>query len=190
MSGKFDKFVDLEKDFFELDDEKKLAYFKLHFEKPSDIFDFESITKTPLLNDDFIDWFLVSFDYIPKKYKIDLEVSFDDLQGYSQEELENIFKKNVLLEFKKTERKAISKNKVAYSLIGIGLVFLVSMILITTLWHSESVLKTIFSYVFDIATTVTIWEAMNILLVESKERRSVIMNLEKRFYSIKFNGKN
>lgn len=62
---------DNEENFFDLDKENKIALMKLEFDNPNDIFDLNSITKTPLLNDDFIDWLKCSFEYAPDKYKID-----------------------------------------------------------------------------------------------------------------------
>ena len=133
-----------------------------------------------------MDWISSAFDFAPKKYKIDLSVSFKDLQGYDEDTLQIIFKKNIMLELKKNEGKAHSKNVIAYSLIGIGVAFFVAMLMINNLWTSGGLLKDIFSYVADIATTVTFWEAMTILVVESKERRSYMRNLLERFSKIHF----
>lgn len=92
----------------------------------------------------------------------------------------------MVLEFKKSERKANSKNFIAYSLIIIGIIFFVIMILINNLWKDGGILKDIFKYVSDIATTVTFWETMTILVVENKERRSYMKNLYSRFDNIEF----
>jgi hypothetical protein len=189
IKSEFEKLKKLDYEFFELDDANKIAYMKLEFSKPSDIFDKNSITKTPMLSDDFIDWVHTSFDYTPRKYKLNLDVAFDDMEGYAPEQLKAVFDKNIGLEFKKIERKALSKNKVAFCLIGIGVAFLLAMLLITHLWSGESVAKSIFTYVFDIATTVTIWEAMTILVVESKERRSRMNALAKRIDDVNFSHK-
>ena len=176
----------IEKDFFDIDEENKVAHMKLEFSNPNEIFDQNSITKIPTLNDDFIEWLGIAFEYCPKKYKIDLDITFDDLNGYSTEELNTIFVKNVALEFKRYKRKANLKNKIAYNLIIIGLIFLISMILLTSLWKEENIAKDIISYIFDIATTITFWEALTILIVENKERRDYMKNIAKRFKSINF----
>jgi len=186
---KFKALKNLENEFFELDHINKIAYMKLEFNKPSDIFDVSSITKTPIFSDDFVEWIYSAFEYTPNKYKLNLDVSFNEMENYTSEQLKNIFDKNIALEFKKHERKAFSKNKIAYSLIGLGVLSLLAMLLITYLWIGENVLKSIFTYVFDIATTVTIWEAMTILIVENKERRSQIVSLVKGVDAIKFEKK-
>ena len=88
--------------------------------------------------------------------------------------------------FKRIERKVKAKNQVAYILIGFGVLFLLSMILIESLWKDGGITKTIFSYIFDIVTTVTFWEAMTILVVESIERRRTMYSIAKRFYKVTF----
>lgn len=179
-------YKDIENEFFELDHEKKIALMKLHFSKVSDIFDTNSLTKQPIMSDDFLDWIKSAFDYAPKKYKIDIDISFDDLEDYSEEELEKLFLKNVFLEVKKSGRDMIAKNKIALNLIVLGLIFLVTMILITSLWKDGGVIKEIISYIMDIACTVTIWEALTILIIDNKEKREYRKNLMKKFDKIIF----
>lgn len=188
MAELIENFNNIENEFFELDHEKKIALMRLNFDKPSDIFDTNAITKLPVLSDDFIDWVKASFEYAPKKYTIDLDVSFKDMEGYSEEELKSIFFKNMILESKKAVKKISLKNKIAISLIIIGVTLLVGMILLLSLWKDGGALKEVISYVLDIATTVTIWEAMNILIVENKERRTYYKNLIKRYGDIKFHN--
>ena len=43
MKKQFKEFLDIEKEFYELDKENKIAYMKLEFDKPSDIFDQNTI---------------------------------------------------------------------------------------------------------------------------------------------------
>ncbi len=181
-----EKFENIENEFFELDHENKKALMKLEFEKPSDIFDKNAITKMPVLSDDFFEWFKSAFGYAPKRYKIDLVITFDNLENYSEEELKNIFFKNLILEGKKALEDNGSKNKIALSLIGIGILFLVGMILLKGLWTDGGIFGEIVSYIFDIATTVTIWEALTILIVENKEKRDLAKNFIKKFDSISF----
>lgn len=108
-----EKIENIENDFFELDHENKKALMKLEFEKPSDIFDKNAITKMPFLSDDFLEWVKSAFGYAPKRYKIDLVITFDNLENYSEEELRNIFFKNLILEGKKALEDNGSKNKIA-----------------------------------------------------------------------------
>ena len=189
MKKQFKEFLDIENEFYELDKENKIAYMKLEFERPSDLFDQNTISNTPILSTEYIRWVSDSFERAPRGYKIDLKILFNDLEDYDNEKLNDIFKKNMFLEFKKIERIANSKNIIAYSLIIIGIIFFVIMILINNLWKDGGILKDIFKYVSDVAPTVTFWEAMTILVVENKERRSYMKNLYSRFDNIEFKKK-
>lgn len=187
LNGKaLKEFADIDERFFDIDKDAGVAKIELLFEKPEDIFDSNYLSKTPILSDDFIDWLGSAFSLVSSKYKIDLTVKFNDMGAYGENELEDIFKKNIELEFKSKFTANRQKNKVAYGLIGIGVVFFLIMLLINNLWQNDSVWKDIFVYISDIATTVTFWEAMTILVVQQKENRSYLKNLTDRFSTIRF----
>ena len=188
MNNMMQKYKHIEESFFDIDPRKKIAYIKLHFEKPSDIFDVNYMSKRPILNDDFLDWITYVFDMIPKKYRIDLDIAFDEFEAEMQEPLQKDFWYNIFSEYKTARAKEHAKNRIAYSLLGIGTAFFVAMLLVTHLWTAESLTREIFIYVSDIATTVTFWEAMTILVVERKENRSYRKNLAKRFDAIHFHA--
>ena len=130
-----------------------------------------------------------SLEYSPKKYKIDLNVTFDDLGEYTEEELTIIFKKNMMLEYKRMKRNEFSKNRLAYSLIGVGIVLLVFTFTILSMWKNIGLIYEIFSYILDIATTVVFWEALTILLVEGRERKFYLKQIITRFDKVVFKKK-
>ena len=183
---KLKEIANIEKSFFDVDDEAKVARITLEFERAEDIFDENYISKTPVLSDDFIDWIGSVFTLVSDKYKIDLTVNFKDMGGYTEDNLSDIFRKNIELELKSRFKENRKRNRVAYGLIFVGVMFFFAMMLINRLWDTESVWKEIFVYISDIATTVTFWEAMTILVVEQKEKRAYIKNLRSRFSSIRF----
>ena len=189
MNQKIKEYINIEEDFFDLDKENRLAHMKLEFVTPRDLFDTNSITKTPVFNDEFTEWLKASFEYAPKKCKIDLDIAFDDMGGYSEDELRDAFLKNTALEFKRHERLSNMKNKIAFFLIGIGLLLFTSMLLVLSLWKEENVWKQIYSYIADIAATVAFWEAMTILVVENTERRRYMRSRAMKFHSIDFHKK-
>ena len=186
LKAEIKQYEHAEEEFFDIDREAKLAHIKLSFARPSEIFDVNYISKTPILSDDFLDWIGSAFDLIPARYKIDLEVSFQDLEGWNEEALLDNFKKNIMLEYKSTLAKQRKKSHIAYALMSIGLVMFVAMMLINGLWNVSSVLKDIFLYVSDIAATVAFWEALTILVVERSESGFARTSLVHRFASIKF----
>lgn len=180
------KYEHIEEDFFDIDKKAKIARVKLKFEKPSDIFDVNYISKLPVLSDEFLDWIGSAFKLIPLKYKIDLTVEYDDLEGWDEEQLSDVFKKNIMLEYRSAKNIEKRKNLIAYGLIGVGAVMFIAMILISRLWNADSLLKDVFFYISDIATTVAFWEAMYILVVERGESGFHRKGLAYRFDSIKF----
>lgn len=180
------KYEHIEEDFFDIDKKAKIARVKLKFEKPSEIFDVNYISKLPVLSDDFLEWIGSAFKLIPLKYKIDLTVEYDDLEGWDEEQLSDVFKKNIMLEYRSAKNIEKRKNLIAYGLIGVGAVMFIAMILISRLWNADSLLKDVFFYISDIATTVAFWEAMYILVVERGESGFHRKGLAYRFASIKF----
>lgn len=184
MDGK--RFKNIEKEFFEIDEESKIAYMHLSFSSPKELFDSNALTKKPMLNDEFMDWLKTSFEYAPRRCKIELTISFNEMDGYSEDSLQDIFMDNLMLEGKKNLNVTIRKNKIAFGLVGLGLFLLVGMIIMLSLWKEGGVAKEIISYVLDIAATVTFWEALNILIVENKEKRDIRKSLSKKFSKVSF----
>ena len=182
----FMKYKNIEEEFFEIDKEKKLAKISLSFDRVSEIFDLNYISKMPVLSDDFMEWITSAFSIIPSRYKIQVSISFGDYEGYSEQQLNDIFWKNIVLSAKSKRDSQRKRNSIAYGLIAAGIVLFAGMIITEINWDTESVMKPIISYVSDIATTVAFWEAMTILIVERKEQRSYLISVEKRFAGVKF----
>ena len=182
----FMKYNNIEEEFFEIDKEKKLAKISLSFDRVSEIFDLNYISKMPVLSDDFMEWITSAFSIIPSRYKIQVSISFGDYEGYSEQQLNDIFWKNIVLSAKSKRDSQRKRNSIAYGLIAAGIVLFAGMILTEINWDTESVMKPIISYVSDIAPTVAFWEAMTILIVERKEQRSYLISVEKRFAGVSF----
>lgn len=172
----------LEKEFYEVDDQKMIAYVKLHFAKPSDIFEYAAITKIPLVTDDFMEWLLGSFSYVPDKYKVDISAYFDDFEGYSEEELHHILKKNTEHVAKVQFRESRMFNYLALSLCGVGFVFVGISLLVAYLWKEGGNIRDIVAFLLDILATVPFWAAADIFFVENGAVRKKTRNLMRRFH--------
>ena len=184
--GYLKELANIDEQFFEVDKAKGVAKVELRFDSPDDIFDLNYVSKTPVLNDEFIDWVRSVFALVSSKYKIDLTVKFGDMKGYDENTLEDIFKKNMALEFTSKLGETRMKKRVAYAMIGLGVGMFFTTILIGNIWHGDSVWKDIIIYLSDIAATVAFWEALSILVIERSENRSYLIDLTSRFSSIKF----
>lgn len=180
------EYANIEEDFFEIDKSCRTASIKLRFGCPSEIFDVNCISKTAVFNDDFIEWLSSAFELVPSKYRVNIEILFSDFEGWTEEELKDVFEKNLFLEYKRKRSKEKARAHIAYGLIVLGVVLFAAMILTNKLWVSDSIFKEVFSYAADIATTVVFWEAMTILVVERRENAAFTRSLAERFGKAEF----
>ena len=179
-------FEHIEREFFDVDETTEEARICLRFEKPENIFDTSCLSKTPIFGDDFDEWLMTSFEIIPAKYRIALDISLDDSGEYTPEVLQDIFRKNLLLSARSHFQSVRTQNRIAYGLIAAGFVAFVIMMLVGRLWGTESFWHEIFFYLLDIATTVLFWEAAGILLVESRKHKTIVRGYRERFSTIEF----
>lgn len=181
-----EKYNHIEEEFFTLDKENNIANISLEFNNPSEIFDLNYVTKTPILNDELTEWIYSIFELVPNRYKINLNICFDSLEGYKEEELLDIFEKNILLEYKKLINSQHRQRRIALSFLGSGILVLIITLLLTFLWEDGGVLKEVIAYILDVIVYVVMWEAVTILVVDSGERNFKIKNAIKRFNKITF----
>ena len=184
-----DAFLSIEESFFKLDQENKIGTVELSYENPEEIFDPNLRSLTPRFSADFSEQLISLFDFIPSRCSLEIRVLFDDLGGYSEEQLTEIWKKNLLLEARIRLRETKAQNKLALGLCLLGLVFILTSILIGRLWTEESVLREIVAYILDIVATVPFWGAMDIYFIENRERRKRTHAIIKRFHAITFRQK-
>lgn len=177
-------FEQIENEFFDITGD--IAIVRLHFENPDEVFDVNCLSRTPIFNDDFDDWLQSAFEMIPSKYKIQLEISFDDMGGYTPDQLDDIFRNNLLLSARTLTQSIHRRDNIAIGLMIAGVVSFIAMMLISKLWETESFWHEVFFYFLDIATTVLFWEAAGILLVENREHRIKAKAYRERFASIRF----
>jgi hypothetical protein len=92
---------------------------------------------------------------------------------------------NILLEYKTGRRETSRKDNLALGLITVGILSFIIMMVIGKLIPDGGLIHDIFFYISDIAATVTIWEALYILLVEDHEHRFYKRGLLRRFKEIR-----
>jgi len=179
-------YLNIEEEFYELDQKQNTALIRMEYEKPGDIIEPSMATKTPRLTSDFIESIINIFDYLPLKYKLHIQVAFEDMDGYSEEQMEDICQKNLVLETKTRNRDARGHNRLAIYLCLIGVACILLSIFVNNAWKDESTLRDIVVYVLDIAATVPFWAAIEIYFIDNSERRRKLVNLKKRFAGIEF----
>ena len=146
-SGK--TFLSIHEDFFELDQKEKRARLELAFDSPSDIFAQTVHAGIPVLSGEFLALLMDSFDYIPDRYKLDISVSFNDLGEYSEERLEEIFRKNLMLELRILGQKMRRRNRLVLVLCATGLAFVLLNVWLGRLWTDEGTVKDIVFFILD-----------------------------------------
>ena len=176
-------------DFFQLDRQEKRARIDLEFESPSEIFSPAVQSGIPVMSEEFLARIINTFDYIPDRYKLDISVFFRDLEGYTEERLEEIFWKNMILSLRIMVRKAHRRNRLVLILCMIGLAFILLATWLNRVWTEEGTAKDIAFFVMNIVATVPFWGAMDIYLVKGSERRRTAAGIRKRFHSISFQRK-
>ena len=176
----------IEGSFFDLDPEEKLAYVTLKYDSVNDIFEQSYVSKLPILNVEFMTRIGSILELISSRSKLDITIQFNNMGDYTEEQMTELARKSFLLEINSDIFMNKKRNRIGYILIVTGIICFFAMLAVQYIWISESVLKDIIFYIFDIVTTVAFWEAMTILVVEQTEKRSVRKNLKKRLSAIHF----
>lgn len=172
--------------FFDIDKETNTARVTLQYERPDNVFDQRYETKTPLMSMEFVDRLRDTLAMIPTRYKVDFTVRFSDPDGYSEQTLADIFRENLRLQVCKSSKEIHRKNLIATALIVAGAVFFAVMMLFHSVWGRETFLNDLLYYLADLATTVTMYEALSILLLQQGEYSLDLNIIERRISSVRF----
>ena len=79
------------------------------------------------------------------------------MEGYSEECLEEIFRKNIMLALQIRLQKARRQNRLALILCGVGLVFILLSSWLRRLWMEEGTVRDIVFFNLNIIATVPFW---------------------------------
>lgn len=177
------------KDFFEVDENKKLVLVKYKYEKATDLFKNEISSKFPIIKEDFYLQLEDIFKMLPKGYKVSFIFEIKDKCGYSNLELEKIFFTNIEFRHFSHFKSTKSKKIISYLLLLFGIIILLLKIsfISTSIIKLDELAKNIIDEVLDIAAWVFIWEAVTIYFFDISSMRFKKRALEKKIYSFKFN---
>lgn len=179
-------YLSIEKEFFEMDEENKTALIRMEFQSPDEIIKSGTISKTPMMTDEFLDDVVGMFDLVPDNYHLALRLVFDEMGGYTKEQMTEILKKNIMLVIKSRNRIAHRHNMLALTMVGIGILLILLFVWISKIWTEESEARSIAEFILEIVATVPFWAAMEIYIIDNSERRRTLMNLRRRFRRIEF----
>lgn len=170
--------------FFETDEEKKIAKMVLKYEKTEDLFDPACCLLKPIVSREVLAHIGSMFGLVPNDYKVDLTLRFDDLCGYPESQLVEIIRKNFALEMRGSRTQNKNRRNLAFSFIGIGVLFFLIMIIIKRFWVADTVWNDLVFYFFDILTTVAFYQAATILVVEHREKKAIVNSMRNHFHEL------
>lgn len=179
-------YLSIEKEFFEMDEDSKTALIRMEYESPDEILKSSTTSKTPMMTEEFLEEVVGMFDLVPDNYHLALRLVFDEMGGYTKEQMTEILKKNIMLVIKSRNRIAHRHNMLALTMVGIGILLILLFVWISKIWTEESEARSIAEFILEIVATVPFWAAMEIYIIDNSERRRTLMNLRRRFRRIEF----
>lgn len=182
-----EKELDLYKKYYEVDDEKKLIRFTLHYDCASDLVEKEVSSKEkPLIKYEILEKITTLIRSLPETYRADVTLDIKDLEGYDKQLLMDAFKDSIEFSHYRSE-KQVKKNWVLASvfvLVGL-IILLVAAFLGSSSWEwISSTNGAVFKEILDIAAWVFIWEAVSILFISPTEESVVENALRIRLHSL------
>ncbi len=183
-----EKELDLYKKYYEVDEEKKLIHFVLHYENASELVE-SKLTQSkdkPLIKYEVLSNISTLIRSLPETYRADVTLDIKNLEGYQSKVLMEAIKDSIEFSHYRSE-KQVKKNWVIGSLFTlVGLIILLVAAFITSFapdW-SNSTNGSIVKEILDIAAWVFIWEAVSILFISPTEESLVENSLRIRLHSL------
>jgi hypothetical protein len=189
MGKILEEYKNIDKEFFDLDEENRIADVCYQYGSPDDIFDYSIRSRIPILSEDFVERINQAFEMTSNLYKLNFRIFFDSMGDYNEEELSEITHKNFVFLRELHSQQIKKQNNLALMLCAAGVFFILLSIAVNNLWTQDSLLRQIVWFVLDIASTVPFWSAADIYLTTGTERRKMVSDLRLRFNGISFEEK-
>ena len=174
---KLEEWDSIEREFFKIDEEEKTAKIVMQYDSAEDWIDSTCLTDTPLISTEVLDQIRPVFSLAPPKYKVDLTLQFNDFGPYTETQMADILKKNLIIELKGKVNETRQRDRTAVYFIIAGLLSFLFMFLMRSTLAGDTMWDEFFFYLFDIITTVSLYEAVTILFLEKKEKLAEFRNL-------------
>jgi hypothetical protein len=178
--------IELLKKRYEVDEERKLVFVELSYEKASDILLSDSLElKSPEIDPNIINRISDIVKRIPLGYKIDVKLKIEDYEEYAADKILEAFNDAIELNhYSSYNDRKKSALQIAFLLIG-GIAFLMLMVTLSTHnWINEGSTKTIIVEIIDIVAWVFIWEAASILFLSPSEDRMQSIRYRTKLHEI------
>lgn len=190
LTRKVERQIALLSKYYDIDLENRVITIVLHYEKASELFENDLVTKgTPKFKLEILARISELVETIPNDFKIDFKIDVDDYEGYKVDNIVESFKDQLeIFNFQIYQVKFGRLLKaIILILISVSILF-VRQILINNSIIDDRVLLT---EMLDIAAWVFLWEGVSTLFLRSDEYRNVtfkIINALKSFGLYDKNG--
>ena len=183
---RFSHQLDLLEKYFEVDRENKIIEMKFKYAKATDALDEEiSSVKKPLFKREVLETISEYLNMLPTGYKANVDLLFDDMEGYNPEEITESLNDYLELNSFQIFRESKKKWLIAALLIFFGVMILVVKINLGNISLLSDYGKSIFEEVVDIAAWVFIWEAVTVLFLSPSDLLIYGIGLLKKINAIK-----
>ena len=179
--------VELLKEYYEFDEERKTFDIVLHFETASDLFNERfDLIKHRVMKEEVVSQVADMLGDIPKGYKADISIVVDDYQDVPYQEILDAFHNALEIRFARSKGGDMRKyHKVAIlTLVGTFLVSLMITGEIMGWWGIETAQGRLLSYLLDTAGCVLLWEGLYAALLDRTPDATLGFMLSKRLASI------
>ena len=126
---------------------------------------------------------------IPRVYKINYVFSIKDYDGYTIQEVNQIFEDNMNIQYFNSRQTIKRKRNMAIILMILGIVFLLGNIFFSYFskeWNVPDITQSVLSEILDIAAWVFIWESVTVYFIDRSEVKVKTENFRLRMKNIEF----
>lgn len=172
ITKKVQRQLDILSKYYEIDSENKVIKMKLYYEKASDLFETDVVTKgTPKFKTEILARISELLESVPMNYKVDFAIKVDDYEGIKVDNVVESFKDQLeMFNFQIYKVKAGRLlTAVILTLVSVGILF-VRQFMLNQGIIDDSVLLT---EMLDITAWVFLWEGVSTLFLRSDEYRDV-----------------
>lgn len=172
ITKKVQRQLDLLSKYYEIDSENHLINIELHYEKASDLFEMDVVTKgTPKFKREILARISELLESVPENYKVDFSIKVDDYEGIKVDNILDSFKDQLeMFNFQIYKVKSGRMfTAVILTLVSVAILF-VRQFLLNQQIIDDSILLT---EMLDITAWVFLWEGVSTLFLRSDEYRDV-----------------
>ena len=189
MTKKAQRLLDLLSKYYEIDNDNKVIKIELYYEKASELFETDVVTKeTPKFKTEILARISELLESVPENYKVDFAIKVDDYEGYKVDNVVESFKDQ--LEMFNFQIYKVKSGRlltaVILALVSVGILF-VRQFLLNQGVIDDSVLLT---EMLDITAWVFLWEGVSTIFLRSDEYRDVSFRIINHLKSFTLYDKN